>query len=97
MQRADRQVLGQDGLLTDVQASVRQLGALLQDVRQSVVKVDAVLTEVQAVAGNAREASTDLGALRADVEASLRKLDALITELNRKWPFAPRDKELRLP
>ena len=97
VQRADRQVLGQDGLLTDAQASVRQLGALLQDVRQSVVKVDAVLTEAQAVAGNAREASTDLGALRADVEASLRKIDALITELNRKWPFAPRDKELRLP
>ena len=97
VQRADRQVLGHDGLLTDAQASVRQLGALLQDVRQSVVKVDAVLTEVQAVAGNAREASTDLGALRADVEASLRKVDALITELNRKWPFAPREKELRLP
>ena len=97
VQRADRQVLGHDGLLTDAQASVRQLGALLQDVRQSVVKVDAVLTEAQAVAGNAREASTDLGALRADVEASPRKLDTLITELNRKWPFAPRDKELRLP
>ncbi|HNT84197.1 MAG: MCE family protein [Rubrivivax sp.] len=97
VQRADRQVLGQDGLMTDAQVAVRQLGALLQELRQSMVKVDAVLTEVQGVAANAREASTDLGALRADVESSLRKVDALITELNRKWPFAPRQQEVRLP
>ena len=49
------------------------------------------------VAGNAREATDNLGDLRSDVEASLRKIDALITDLNRKWPFAPKDKEVKLP
>ena len=49
------------------------------------------------MAGNAREATVNLTDLRADVESSLRKIDALITELNRKWPFAPTDKEVRLP
>jgi len=44
-----------------------------------------------------REATVNLTDLRADVESSLRKIDALITELNRKWPFAPKDKEVRLP
>ena len=83
--------------MADTQATVRQLNGLLQDVRQSVQKVDAVLKEVQGVAGNAREATVNLGDLRADVESSLGKIDALITELNRKWPFAPRQQEVTLP
>lgn len=97
VKRADQQVLGKDGLVTDAQTAVRQLNSLLQDVRQTVVKVDAVLIDVQAVAGNAREATTNLGDLRADVEGSLLKIDSLITEINRKWPFAPKEKEVQLP
>ncbi len=97
LKKADQQVLGQDGLLTGARAAVGQLDALLKDVRQSIVQVDAVLKDVQAVAGNAREATADLGDLRADVESSLRKIDALIAELNRKWPFAPKEKEVKLP
>ena len=97
VRRADQQVLGQDGLVTDAQTAVRQLNTLLQDARQAVVQVDAVLKEVQGVASNTREATTDLKDLRGDVESSLRKIDALITELNRKWPFAPKDKEVTLP
>ena len=97
VQKADRQVLGDKGLVTDAQATVRQLNALLQDVRQSMLRVDAVLKDAQGVAGNAREATADLGDLRADVEGSLRKIDALVTEINRKWPFAPKEKEVRLP
>ena len=95
--KADQQLLGREGLVADTQATVRQLNGLLQDVRQSVQKVDAVLKEVQGVAGNAREATVNLGDLRADVESSLGKIDALITELNRKWPFAPKEKEVKLP
>ena len=97
IKKADQQVLGQDGLITDAQAAVRQLNALLQDARQTMGKVDATLKDVQAVTGNAREATTNLGDLRADVESSLRKIDSLITEINRKWPFAPKEKEVRLP
>lgn len=95
--KADRQMLGPQGLVGDAQTTVRQLDTLLQDLRRSVVQVDGVLKDVQAVAGNARVASEDLGDLRADVEASLRKVDALVTELNRKWPFAPRQQEVTLP
>jgi phospholipid/cholesterol/gamma-HCH transport system substrate-binding protein len=75
---------------------VAQASGLLQDTRQSLTRVDAVLAEAQAVGANAREASADLGALRAEVEANLRKLEGLINDINRKWPFA-RDQELRLP
>lgn len=97
--KADRQLFGQGGdagLLPEVRASVAQVSHLLQDARQTLTRVDAVLAEAQAVGHNAREATTDLGALRADVEASVRKVEGLLNEINRKWPFA-RDTELKLP
>lgn len=93
----DRRVLGDGGLVADTQGAVRQVDGLLQDLRQTVVKVDAVLAEVQGVASNTRSATEGLGDLRADVEASLARIDALIAELARKWPFAPANKEVRLP
>mgnify|MGYP001256857468 FL=1 len=82
--------------MAELRATVAQASGLLQDTRQSLTRVDAVLAEAQAVGANAREASADLGALRAEVEANLRKLEGLINDINRKWPFA-RDQELRLP
>lgn len=93
---ADRRVLGDDGLVTHVQALVKQMNTALGEARQSLRKVDAVLVEAQAIASNTREASTDLGSLRAEVEASLRKVESLVNEINRKWPFA-RDTEIKLP
>ncbi|MBS0611101.1 MAG: MCE family protein [Proteobacteria bacterium] len=97
--RADRQVFGaagQPGLVPELRTTVQQMTALLQDARQSLTRLDAVLAEAQAVGANARVATTDLDALRAQVEASLRKVDGLVSEINRKWPFA-RDTELKLP
>ncbi|HEX5390276.1 MAG TPA: MlaD family protein, partial [Burkholderiaceae bacterium] len=93
---ADRRVLGEGGLVTDVQALVQQMNTALGEARQSLKKVDAVLVEAQGIASNTREATVDLGALRSEVEASLRKVEALVNEVNRKWPFA-RDTEIRLP
>lgn len=94
--KADTQVFGQEGLLRDARATMRQLDGLLADTRQSLKKVDAVLVEVQGVGANVRSATADLAPLRADVEANLRKIEALINEINRKWPFA-RDTEIKLP
>lgn len=102
---ADRQVFGQGqgpggeaqgGLVSDARTTVQQLNGLLDDARTSLRKVDAVLVEVQGIAGNTREATTDLGTLRGEVESSLRKVDSLINDINRKWPFA-RDTEIHLP
>ena len=97
--QADRQVFGENGkdaLVPDLRASVGQLNALLDETRNSLKKVDAVLVEAQAIGANTREATTDLGALRADVESNLRKVESLVNEIQRKWPFA-RDTEIRLP
>jgi phospholipid/cholesterol/gamma-HCH transport system substrate-binding protein len=86
--KADAQVLGPDGLVNASRASVAQLTGLLSDARNTLKKVDGVLAEAQAIAGNAREATTDLGALRAEVDATVRKVEQLVDQVNRKWPFA---------
>ena len=68
----------------------------MTEARGSLRKVDALLVDAQAVAANARAASSDLAALRAEVDASLRKVGGMIDELNRRWPFA-RDAAIELP
>lgn len=101
--KADQRIFGANGVMDSTQAAVdgtqvaiKELTGVLTDARVSLKKVDAVLADAQAVAGNARIASTDLGALRAEVELSLRKVSQLVDEVNRKWPFA-RDTEIKLP
>jgi len=94
--KADAQVFGTDGVMNEMRATVVELKATLGDARATLKRVDGLLQEVQAVASNARGATTDLDALRAEVEANLRKIEHLVDEVNRKWPFA-RDTELKLP
>ena len=95
--KADTQVFGSDGVMRDAKQTVQQLNNVLGDARASIKKVDGVLEEAKAVGANARVATADLGTLRADVESSLRNIDALIQEVNRKWPFAKKDTEIKLP
>jgi phospholipid/cholesterol/gamma-HCH transport system substrate-binding protein len=94
--KADKQVFGDKGLVSDTQTTVKQVTATLADARASLQKLDAVLLEAQGVASNAKVATADLDTLRAEVESSLRKVDQLVGEINRKWPFA-RDTQLKLP
>jgi len=97
LDKTDRRVFGQQGVMDDVQASVRQVNLILSDVRNTLKNVDAVLAEAQAVGANARVATEDLGVLRAEVEASLRSVNGLVDEIGRKWPFAGAPKEIELP
>ena len=94
--KADKQVFGEKGLVSDTQLTVQQVTATLADARASLQKLDAVLLEAKDVAGNAKVATADLDTLRAEVESSLRKVDQLVGEINRKWPFA-RDVQIKLP
>ncbi len=96
LSKADQRVLGPGGVVEETQKAVTQANAILGELRESLKKVDGILADAQAVAGNAKAATTDLAALRAEVEASLRKVAALIDEINRKWPFE-RDTKIKLP
>lgn len=94
--KADRELLGKDGIAQEARALARELSAMLADARKSLERVDAVLADAQGIAADTRAATTDLQSLRAEVEASLRKAAQLIDELERKWPFR-REAELNLP
>ena len=97
--KTDTQVFGTQGVLPETRATVVQLNGLLTDARASLQKMDAVIKDVQAISGNAKDATADLGALRADVDANLRKVDRLLNDVNRKWPFSGsgKDTEIKLP
>ncbi|MEJ7928773.1 MlaD family protein [Ramlibacter sp. AN1015] len=94
--RADSQVFGDAGVVTQVRATVGQINGLLADTRASLRRIDAVLDEAKGIATDVRGATGELGQLRGEVEANLRKIDALVNDINRRWPFA-RDREVRLP
>jgi phospholipid/cholesterol/gamma-HCH transport system substrate-binding protein len=95
--KTEQRVYGKDGVMDDAQVAIRQLHVVLQDASTTLKKVDAVLVEAQAVGKNARVATEDLGALRGEVDASLRKVNRLVDEINRKWPFARSNQEIKLP
>ena len=95
--RTDDRLYGKNGVVDDVQATVVELKGALQDARGTLKRMDAVLVEAQAVGANARVATEDLGALRGEVDASLRKVNRLVDEINRKWPFARSNQEIKLP
>ena len=94
--KADQQVFGPEGLMPEARAAVVQLKAALLEARESLKKIDAILVDAQAIAGNARAASTDLAALRAEIDANLHKVSRMIDEVNRRWPFA-KPTEIKLP
>jgi len=96
LEKTDVRLNGRGGVMDDSQAAIKQLNDLLRESRDSLKKVDAVLVEAQAIAANAKVATTDLGTLRTEVDASVRKASQLIDEINSKWPFA-RDTEVKLP
>ncbi len=96
VKNADRQVFGQKGLMSELNASATNVTQLLVQTRESMLKVDDILKSGQGIAADTKAATTDLVALRAEVEASLRKVDALINEINTKWPLA-RQVEVKLP
>jgi phospholipid/cholesterol/gamma-HCH transport system substrate-binding protein len=95
--KTDQRLYGKKGVVDDAQAAVVELQGVLQDARGTLKRVDAVLVEAQAVGANARVATEDLGALRGEVDASLRKVNRLVDQINRKWPFAARNEEIKLP
>jgi phospholipid/cholesterol/gamma-HCH transport system substrate-binding protein len=95
--KADTQVFGPEGVMKEARATVAQLNQLLAETRTSLKKVDALLVDAQAVGANVRGATNDLPRLRADVEANLNKIQGMIDQLNRKWPFAARETEVKVP
>ncbi|MEO8158585.1 MAG: MlaD family protein [Betaproteobacteria bacterium] len=102
--KTDDRMFSEGGVMDEAKKSVVQLNAILGEARDSLKKADAVLAtaqttavEFKGAASNVKEATTDLGALRVEVDDSIRKVNGLIDEINRKWPFARKTTEIKLP
>lgn len=79
--RADRQLLGADGL-------VANLNTLLLQSRESLQRVDRILGNAEKISTDVSDATTDLRPLRDEVQANLHKVEALLDDLQATWPFA---------
>lgn len=93
---ANQQVFGKQGLMGETQAAAQQLTALLAQTQQSLRQVDAVLRDVKTISGNVSESSNDLNELRSSIESNLRQIDSMVGELQNTWPFA-KDRRIKLP
>jgi phospholipid/cholesterol/gamma-HCH transport system substrate-binding protein len=101
--RADERILGERGVLADVQTTVQTLQQLLASTRQSLAQVDALLSQAQRLAtdattvtGNAAKASADLERLRGDIDSTVRRVDQMLGDLQQRWPFQ-REGQVKLP
>jgi phospholipid/cholesterol/gamma-HCH transport system substrate-binding protein len=94
--KTEQRLFGQEGVMDDVQRSLKQVNGILGDARESLKKADAILVNAQGISADVKGATTDIASLRAEVDDSLSKVNHLINEVNRKWPFA-RDAEIKLP
>lgn len=94
---ANTQVLGPKGLTGDAQTALRQVQKMLDELRESLKKIDAILGDAKNITGNVEGATTDLQDLRDEVDANLQRAETLMNSLSRRWPFASGAKELKLP
>ena len=94
--KADQWLFARDGVADSAQASLKQIGVLLNDARSSLQKADALMANAVAISADVREGTQDIARLRAEIDDAVRRANALVNEINKMWPFA-RDPEVKLP
>jgi phospholipid/cholesterol/gamma-HCH transport system substrate-binding protein len=94
--KADQWLFAKDGVADSAQASLKQIGVLLEDARSSLQKADALMANAVEISADVKEGARDIAALRAEIDDAVRKANTLVNEINKKWPFA-RDPEVKLP
>ena len=102
--KTDRWLFEQGGVADRTRSTVTEVNAILADVRGKLTRVDAILANVQGTmanlektSANVKTATDDLAPLRAEVDEAVGRVNAMISELNRKWPFATKTTEIKLP
>ncbi len=94
--KADQWLFARDGVADSAQASLKQIGVLLNDARASLQKADALMANAVAISADVKEGTQDIARLRAEIDDAVRRANALVNEINKMWPFA-RDPEVKLP
>lgn len=95
-QKMDRWAFSQGGVADKADQSLAQIKAMLDDLHKSVIKLDAILVNVNGVTANLKSGTDDLGQLRGQVDEAVSKANQLITKINRILP-SPKPGAVQLP
>jgi len=95
-QRMDHWAFSQGGVADKADQSLAQIKAMLDDLHKSVIKLDAILVNVNGVTANLKSGTDDLGQLRGQVDEAVSKANQLITKINRILPSS-KPGEVQLP
>jgi phospholipid/cholesterol/gamma-HCH transport system substrate-binding protein len=70
---------------------------MLNDAQSSLKKADALMSNAVEISADVKDGTQDLAKLRAEIDDAVRKANGLISEINKKWPFARDQPEVKLP
>nr|WP_308621687.1 hypothetical protein [Massilia sp. Se16.2.3] len=95
--KTDRRLYGKKGIADDAQAAVVELQGGAAGCARHAQESRRGAGRGPGRGGERARGHRGLGALRGEVDASLRKVNRLVDEINRKWPFAGKTEEIKLP
>lgn len=95
--KADTWLFAPEGVALQTREALAQVKLILADAQSSLKKADALMTNAVAISADVKEGTQDIAKLRAEIDDAVRKANALVNEINKKWPFARDDPEVKLP
>lgn len=95
--KTDQWLFAKEGMADNTRAALTQIRGLLTDAQTSLKKADAVLKNAVDISANVSSSTQDLAQLRSEVDEAVQRASTLINEISRKWPFATKDPEVKLP
>lgn len=95
--KTDQWLFAKEGVADNTRVALTQIRGLLTDTQTSLKKADEVLKNAVDISANVNSSTQDLGQLRSEVDDAVRRASNLVNEISRKWPFAPKNPEVKLP
>jgi phospholipid/cholesterol/gamma-HCH transport system substrate-binding protein len=95
--KTDQWLFAEKGVAEQTREALTQVRLMLNDAQSSLKKADAAMSNAVEISANLKDGTQDLGKLRAEIDDAVRKANGLINEINKKWPFARDQPEVKLP
>ncbi len=95
--KTDQWLFAQNGVADSTRESLTQIRVLLTDAQASLKKADLVLKNAVDISASVNSSTQDLGQLRSEIDDAVRRASSLVNEISKKWPFAPKTPEVKLP
>jgi phospholipid/cholesterol/gamma-HCH transport system substrate-binding protein len=95
--KTDQWLFAQNGMAEQTREALAQVRLMLNDAQSSLKKADALMSNAVEISADVKDGTQDLAKLRAEIDDAVRKANGLISEINKKWPFARDQPEVKLP